>query len=48
MKNVPLINILPSDVHNPDCVLELIDYHEHLSEGSVKHVMYVTELIFLS
>lgn len=36
VKNLPLINIVASGDHNPGCVLEEINYHEHMSEGDKK------------
>jgi hypothetical protein len=42
IKTVPLINVLAAGVHNPGCVLDIVDCTEHMSEGGIKDADYIS------
>lgn len=45
--NVPLINMLDSGIHNPGCVLEVIDCTGHMAEGGIKMLHKSMKRLFL-
>ena len=42
---VPMINILASSAGNPNCIVDVIDCSEHMSEGEKKDAFYICQQI---
>ena len=42
---VPMINILASSAGNPNCIVDVIDCSEHMSEGGKKDAFYICQQI---